>query len=121
MHCLNVRTVLYDFITYCELFHADIRSRIDKDAASSAMGLVTRNLWIEAYLRDVDYRGYNRDVLRNRRAARSSKPREMPYHPRECRSDYAPRNTTHAMESFQGLALWQSHTASRGGYFEDHT
>jgi hypothetical protein len=67
MHCLNVRTVLYDFITYCELFHADIRSKIDKDAASSAMGLVTRNLWIEAYLRDVDYRGYNRDVLRNRR------------------------------------------------------
>ena len=31
------------------------------------MGLSTRNLWIENCLRDVDYKGYNREVLRNRR------------------------------------------------------
>ncbi len=67
MHCLDVRTVLYDFITYCELFHADIRSKIDIDAAPSALGLRIRDLWIENCLRDVDYKGYNREVLRNRR------------------------------------------------------
>lgn len=58
---------MYDFVTYCELFHADIRSKIDKDAESSAIGHPTRNLWIENCLRDVDYKGYNREVLRNRR------------------------------------------------------
>jgi len=66
-HCLNITTALYDFVTYCELFHHDIRSKIDRDASVSAMGPATRELWIENCLRDVDYKGFRRSVLRNRR------------------------------------------------------
>lgn len=66
-HCLDIETVLYDFVTYCELFHYDIASKIDADSAPKAMGRDMRMYWIQGCLRDVDYKGHKREVLRNRR------------------------------------------------------
>ena len=66
-HCLDFTTALYDFIIYCELFYHDVASILYDDSTRLALGRSMRFHWIHNCLRDVDYHGCRRSVLRNRR------------------------------------------------------
>lgn len=43
--CKDITTALWDYVTYCELFHNDIRGRFYEDSFALALGAGMRRLW----------------------------------------------------------------------------
>ena len=66
-HCLDFTTALYDFVTYCELFHHDVVSWLYKDSAINPLGLLMRLHWISRCLPDGTYKNHRSPVPKRRR------------------------------------------------------
>ena len=79
-HCLDVTTALYDYVTYCELFHHDVASKVYDESAELLLGRDIRLQWVSKCLCDVTYKGSRRSVARNRRLRNLFNIYQGPYH-----------------------------------------